>query len=352
MSADHRRPVRPRTPGSTSTWSCCARTRRPVATPWPTASRGPRAGRRAVRAPLKAAISLLGAAAQGLGALLACAEGEPMTPRWRPSSTRPARSWAGSCPAWAARWCCWSRACWPAWLLARLVRKLLDRAGLDALVDRVGTGRVLAKAGLGSSLTRLLATAVRVAITAVAIFAALSLLGLQFLSESLNQAVLFLPKLAVAAALLLAGAVVGALVGERLDRLRARDGPGAADRPDRPGHRVRGVRHHRRRAGGGIHGAADGAGGHPARRAPRPPSPWPSGWAASTWPASSAPAATSGTSTARARRSASTPYAARSCGSRAPRWCCAPRRARPCGCPTTALLSARVTLHDEPGPAA
>jgi small-conductance mechanosensitive channel len=60
---------------------------------------------------------------------------------------------------------------------------------------------------------------VRVAVTTVAIFAALSLLGLQFLSESLNQAVLFLPKLAVAAALLLAGAVVGALVGERLDRL-------------------------------------------------------------------------------------------------------------------------------------
>ncbi|HYI38041.1 MAG TPA: mechanosensitive ion channel domain-containing protein [Thermoleophilaceae bacterium] len=106
-----------------------------------------------------------------------------------------------------------------AWLVSRLLAKALDRAGLDALVDRVGTGRVLAKAGLGHSLTQLLAVAVRVAITAVAIFAALSLLGLQFLSESLNQAVLFLPKLAVAGALLLAGAVAGALVGERLDRL-------------------------------------------------------------------------------------------------------------------------------------
>ena len=104
------------------------------------------------------------------------------------------------------------------WLLSRLVTRLLNRAGLDSLVDRVGTGRVLAKAGLGSSLTRLLAAAVRVAVVAVAIFAALSLLGLQFLSESLNQAVLLLPKLAVAGALLLAGAVAGAMVGERLDR--------------------------------------------------------------------------------------------------------------------------------------
>jgi small-conductance mechanosensitive channel len=106
-----------------------------------------------------------------------------------------------------------------AWLLARVVRKLLERLGLDPLVDRVGTGQVLAKAGLGHSLTNLLAGAIRLAITAVTIFAALSLLGLQFLSESLNQAVLFLPKLAVAGGLLLAGAVVGAIAGERLDRL-------------------------------------------------------------------------------------------------------------------------------------
>jgi small-conductance mechanosensitive channel len=104
-------------------------------------------------------------------------------------------------------------------LVARLVGKALHGAGLDTLADRVGTGPILARAGLGESLSRLLATAVRVGITAVTIFAALSLLGLQFLSESLNQAVLFLPKLAAAAGLLLAGAVVGGIVRERLDRM-------------------------------------------------------------------------------------------------------------------------------------
>jgi small-conductance mechanosensitive channel len=104
-------------------------------------------------------------------------------------------------------------------LIAVILRKALDRVGLDAASERLGTGDVLARAGLGRSLSALLARAVRVAIVAVTIFAALSLLGLQFLSESLNQGVLFLPKLAAAGALLLAGAVVGGLARERLDRV-------------------------------------------------------------------------------------------------------------------------------------
>jgi small-conductance mechanosensitive channel len=104
-------------------------------------------------------------------------------------------------------------------LVSRVARKGLDKAGLDAAAERVGTGEVLAKAGLGDSLSHLLAVAVRVGIVAVTIFAALSLLGLQFLSDSLNQGVLFLPKLAAAAALVLAGAVVGGLVRDRLDKV-------------------------------------------------------------------------------------------------------------------------------------
>lgn len=104
-------------------------------------------------------------------------------------------------------------------LISRILRKVLDRVGLDAMAERAGTGRVLARAGLGDSLTHLLAVAVRVGIVVVTVFAALSLLGLQFLSESLNKGVLFLPKLAAAGALLLAGAVVGGLVRDRVDRV-------------------------------------------------------------------------------------------------------------------------------------
>lgn len=103
-------------------------------------------------------------------------------------------------------------------LLRRATASLLHGARLDDLVDRVGTGHILERAGLGPSLSVLLARAVGLAVALVTVFAALSLLGLQFLSESLNQAVLFLPKLAAAAVLLLAGVVAGALVREWIDR--------------------------------------------------------------------------------------------------------------------------------------
>jgi small-conductance mechanosensitive channel len=104
-------------------------------------------------------------------------------------------------------------------LLGRLLRRALERAGFDTLAERFGAKEVIRRAGLGDSLSRLAGTAVRIGLTLVVIFAALSLLGLQFLSESLNQAVLFLPKLLVAAALLLAGVVVGALARERVERM-------------------------------------------------------------------------------------------------------------------------------------
>ena len=104
-------------------------------------------------------------------------------------------------------------------LLGRLIKRALERAGLESLAERFGATQVITRAGLGDSLSRLVGTAVRIGLTLVVIFAALSLLGLQFLSESLNQAILFLPKLLVAAALLLVGVVVGALARERVERM-------------------------------------------------------------------------------------------------------------------------------------
>ena len=103
-------------------------------------------------------------------------------------------------------------------LVARLAERALRVAGFDGLADRFGVHDVLERAGLGRSLAHVVGVALRVGLTLVVVFAALSLLGLQFLSESLNAAVLFLPKLLAAAALLLAGIVLGALVRERLER--------------------------------------------------------------------------------------------------------------------------------------
>ena len=108
-------------------------------------------------------------------------------------------------------------------LVARLVgavlAKALRAADLDGLSERLGVSDVLARAGLGRSLAGVVAVAIRIALSIVVIFAALSLLGLQFLSESLNHGVLVLPKLLIAGALLLAGVVLGGFARERVDRL-------------------------------------------------------------------------------------------------------------------------------------
>ena len=103
-------------------------------------------------------------------------------------------------------------------IAGRLLARVLQRARVDDLAERWGIHDVLRRAGIGRSLSLFVGRLLRVGLTVVVVFAALSLLGLQFLSESLNAAVLFLPKLLAAAALLLAGVVVGGVVGERLDR--------------------------------------------------------------------------------------------------------------------------------------
>jgi small-conductance mechanosensitive channel len=103
-------------------------------------------------------------------------------------------------------------------VFARLLRRGLRVAGLDSAAERWGVADVLARAGLGRSLAHVIAVAVRISLTVVVVFAALSLLGLQFLSQSLNAGVLFLPKVLAAMALVLIGVVLAAFVRERVDR--------------------------------------------------------------------------------------------------------------------------------------
>jgi small-conductance mechanosensitive channel len=103
-------------------------------------------------------------------------------------------------------------------LLSAALRKALEKVGLDGLAERWGVHDALARVGLERSLTRVLSSAVRIVLRVVVLFAAVSLLGLQFLSTSLNQALLFLPNLLIAAALVLAGIVLGGMARERVDR--------------------------------------------------------------------------------------------------------------------------------------
>ncbi len=104
-------------------------------------------------------------------------------------------------------------------LIGRVLRRSLQAAGLDRLAERGGVAPVLERSGLDRSLSALIASAIRIGLAIVVIFAALSLLGLQFLSQSLNQAVLALPRLFIAAALVLAGVVLAGLARDRTDRL-------------------------------------------------------------------------------------------------------------------------------------
>jgi small-conductance mechanosensitive channel len=106
-------------------------------------------------------------------------------------------------------------------VLGRLARRLLVRAGLDRFAERTGTSELLGQAGLGTSLAALVGTAVRLTIVVIATFAALTLLGLALLSTSLNEGIVFIPRLLAALALVLVGVVLGAFVRTWIERSSA-----------------------------------------------------------------------------------------------------------------------------------
>jgi small-conductance mechanosensitive channel len=103
-------------------------------------------------------------------------------------------------------------------LVGRLVRRGLLAVGLDEFARRWGITDTLVQARLQPSLAALVGAAVRITLSVIAAFAALTLLGLELMSQSLNEAVLFLPNLLAALALLLAGVVLAGLARDRVDR--------------------------------------------------------------------------------------------------------------------------------------
>jgi small-conductance mechanosensitive channel len=106
-----------------------------------------------------------------------------------------------------------------AWLVGRAVSRVLLKLGANDMAERWKVHDALERVGLERSLCKVAGGAVRITLRLVAVFAALSLLGLQFLSQSLNEAVLFLPKVLAALALLLVGFVLAGWARERVDRV-------------------------------------------------------------------------------------------------------------------------------------
>lgn len=102
------------------------------------------------------------------------------------------------------------------WIVARLVQAILKgvllRLGLDRLAERLGATRVLHDMGIGESLVRPLARFAYWLILLVFVLAAAESLGMREVTETLRGVVTYLPKLLVAAIILLLGGLVARLL--------------------------------------------------------------------------------------------------------------------------------------------
>ncbi len=103
-------------------------------------------------------------------------------------------------------------------LFSRLLVRLLQRIGLDSAAERVALHDVLARAGIERSLTRLVGVLARMALMVITVVAAVAVLGINSLNSTLDEILLFLPRLLAALVLLLGGLAVSSVARERVER--------------------------------------------------------------------------------------------------------------------------------------
>ena len=106
-----------------------------------------------------------------------------------------------------------------AWVLGNLTTRLLAGAGLDRLAVRLGLHEALGRAGHVPAVSLVVGRVVRIGLALVVVIAALSTLGIAGIQPSLNELLLYLPRLLAAPVLLVAGLIVGKLIGAWVDRL-------------------------------------------------------------------------------------------------------------------------------------
>jgi small-conductance mechanosensitive channel len=104
-------------------------------------------------------------------------------------------------------------------IVTRLLQRVLTSRDVDAVAERLGAHDVLGRAGFERSLVRVIVLAVRVFLSLVLVLSALAVVGPEPLQEALSVAVLFLPRLLLAVALVLVGLVLGALARRVLERI-------------------------------------------------------------------------------------------------------------------------------------
>jgi len=106
-----------------------------------------------------------------------------------------------------------------AWVVGNVTTRLLARVGLDRLAVRLGLYEAIGRPGHDPAVSLVVGRLVRIALALVVVVAAVSTLGIAGIQPSLNELLLYLPRLVAALALLVAGLIVGKLIGAWVDRL-------------------------------------------------------------------------------------------------------------------------------------
>jgi small-conductance mechanosensitive channel len=93
--------------------------------------------------------------------------------------------------------------------ICKAVAKALSAAGVDKLGERLGITDSFAKFGLGDSLSALITKILRLMLVIVVVIIAVGLLGVSSLQQTVNEALLFIPRLIVAIAILALAVGIG-----------------------------------------------------------------------------------------------------------------------------------------------
>ena len=106
-----------------------------------------------------------------------------------------------------------------AWVLGNVTTRVLAALGVDRLADRLGVHEALGRTGGTPRVSLVVGRVVRIALALGVIVAAVSTLGIAGIQPSLNELLLYLPRLVAALVLLVAGVIVGKLIGAWVERL-------------------------------------------------------------------------------------------------------------------------------------
>ncbi len=93
--------------------------------------------------------------------------------------------------------------------LARLVERGLRAVGLEQAVERSGIGHFIEQSGARWTVSGIIAALIKWSIFLIFIQAAASALGMAQITAIINSIILFIPKLVVALAIIVIGALIG-----------------------------------------------------------------------------------------------------------------------------------------------